>query len=97
MIDKRIEFDERYDNKEEGTTTLYFVAPKELLPREYPEAVSMEISVEFPINHPEARYADVQYSPTKMDKENECFLDYDWTGFTLPYDEIEELIALAEK
>ena len=31
MLDKRIKFDERYDSEEYGTTTLYFIAPKEIL------------------------------------------------------------------
>ena len=56
MIDKRIKFDERYDSEAYGTTTLYFVAPKELLKKyipvnDYPDAVSMEISIEFPTEH----------------------------------------------
>ena len=47
MLDKRIKFDERYDSEEYGTTTLYFIAPKEMLKKfiptnDYPEAISME-------------------------------------------------------
>ena len=72
MIDKRIQFDERYDNSEFNTTTLYFIAPVDLLNGKYPEAESMEISVEFPTDRPEAEYTDVMFSPTK-DR-----LDYDW-------------------
>ena len=42
MLDKRIKFDERYDSEEYGTTTLYFIAPKEMLKKfiptnDYPE------------------------------------------------------------
>ena len=100
MIDKRIKFDERYDSKEYGTTTLYFIAPKEMLKRfiptnDYPEAVSMEISIEFPTEHIEANCADVCVSPTReIDGMSE---DYDWYDVDISYDEIEELIKLAEK
>ena len=95
MIDKRIIFDERYDDGE--TTTLYFIAPKEMLYDKYPEAEHAEISIELPTNCMEARYANVDISPTKYFKEEDCYIDYDWYEITLPYDEIEELIALAER
>lgn len=99
MIDKRIKFDERFDDRDCGTTTLYFIAPKEMLKKfipvnDYPEAVSMEISIEFPANHIQANYADVCVSPTReIEGGTE---EYDWYDIDLPYDEIEELINLAE-
>ncbi len=89
MIDQRIQFDERYDNPEFNTTTLYFIAPVELLKGKYPEAESMEISVEFPTDKPEASYADVMFSPTKEGS------DYDWFYGGMSYGEIEALIRLA--
>ncbi len=98
MIDKRIIFDERYDSEEYETTTLYFIAPKEMLKTfipttNYPEAISMEISIEFPREHIEALYADVCVSPTrKVEGGTE---DYDWCDIDLPYNDIEELIKLA--
>ena len=100
MLDKRIKFDERYDSEEYGTATLYFVAPKEMLKKfiptnDYPEAISMEISIEFPTEHIEANYADICVSPTR-EYENGTE-DYDWYDVDIPYDEIEELIKLAEK
>lgn len=91
MLDKRIIFEEGYESKEYRTTTLYFIAPKEMLNGKYPEAESMEISVEFPTEHPEANYADVMFSPTKDGE------DYDWYGVNLPYDEVEALIQLSER
>ena len=99
MLDKKIKFDERYDNEEYGTTTLYFIAPKEMLKKliptnDYPEAISMEISIEFPTDHIEAKYADVCVSPTREDENG--MEDYDWYDVDIPYDEIEELIKLAE-
>lgn len=98
MIDKRIEFEERYDDGE-GTTTLYFIAPKEMLKttmiKDYPEAVAMEISIELPTNNMEARYAGVSVSPTRYVEEDDGYEDYDWYDIYLPYDEIEELIDLA--
>lgn len=96
MIDNRIEFDERYDCEEYETTTLYFTAPKDLihvmLGREYPDAVSMDISIECPTGQLDAQYASVGVSPT-----NENGEDFDWCDVDLSYDEIEELIVLAEK
>lgn len=96
MIDKRIKFDENYEDIENGTITLYFIAPKEMLSKfnipEPPNTVSMEISVEFPIDHIEPRYGDCCISPT-VDI-NGVLEDIDWRDIDLPYDEIEELISL---
>lgn len=97
MLDKRIEFDEKYIDEEYGTTTLYFIAPKEMLNGKYPEAESMEISIECPIDHLEARYASVEFSPTKYDEENDCYTDYEWFDVDMSYEDIEALIELAEK
>lgn len=94
-----IKLDEIVTMEENNTTTLYFTAPKEMLSKfiptnDYPEAISMEISLEFPEDHIEARYADVCVSPTK--EEDGCLVEYDWYDVELPYDEIEELIRMAE-
>lgn len=97
MLDKRIEFDERYDDEDYRTTTLYFIAPKEMLNGKYPEAESMEISIEFPTDHIEPAYASVEFSPTMYIKEEESYVDYDWYDVDLPCEEIEELINLATK
>ena len=66
----------------DGTTTLYFIAPKEWLGGLYPEAVSAEIGVEYPVAHPEAIYATVMMSPTKATK-NDSVEDYDWYDIVL--------------
>ena len=100
MLDNRIKFDERYDSEDYGTTTLYFIAPKEMLKefiptKYYPDAISMEISIEFPTNHIEANYANVYVSPTR-EYENGTE-DYDWQDANIPNDEIEGLIKLAKK
>ncbi len=100
MLYNRIKFDERCDNEEYGITTLYFIAPKEMLkefiPTEfYPDAISMEISIEFPTNHIEANYANVYVSPTREDENGTE--DYDWHDANIPHDEIKGLIKLAKK
>ena len=97
MLDNGIKFDERYDSEDYGTTTLYFIAPKEMLKefiptKYYPEAISMEISIEFPTNHIEASYANVCVSPTRDDENGTE--DYEWHDVNIPHDEIEELIKL---
>lgn len=95
MLDSRIKFDERYDDENSKLTTLYYIAAKEMLIEygyNYPEAVSMEISIEFPLNNLVAEHAYVSISPT-----NEEGTDYDWNDINLPYNEINELIKLAEQ
>lgn len=89
MVDKRIIFDEKHENEIFETTILYFMGPKELINKRYPEAESMEISVEFPTKRPKAEYATVSFSPTKDG------LDYQWSEITISPEDINELIALA--
>lgn len=98
-LDGRIKYDEEYVSGEYGTTTFYFTAPKELLkdyiPKgDFPEAVSMEISVEVATEHMEGKYASVCVSPTRVIEGG--MEDYDWHDVELPYDVIEKLIALGE-
>ncbi len=95
---KNIKFDERYDNEDTKTTTLYFTAPKEILdslyPYDYSEASSAEISIELPTDNICAEDALVSISPTLYDEEEDAYTDYDWTDIELPFDEIEELIKM---
>ena len=99
-IDKRVQFDEVYKSEEYGTTTYYFTIEKSLLneifPNEYPNDECGEISLEFPTGCPEAQYSDVSISPTEYDEENDCYTDYEWRDIYLPYEEVEELIKIAE-
>ena len=99
MLDNRIKFDERHDSEDYGTTTLYFIAPKEMLKefiptKYYPDSISMEISIEFPTNHIEANYANVCISPTREDENGTE--DYEWHDVNIPNEEIEGLIKLAK-
>lgn len=97
MLDKRIKFDEKYIDEKNATITFYFIAPKDILGDKYPEAEHAEISVECPVEYLGAREASVMLSPTKYIKEEDAYLDYDWFDFTLPYEEVEELIDLAKR
>lgn len=96
MIDKRIQFDEGWNN-EDNETVLYFIAPKELILGDYPDAVSMEISVEFPTDHAYAEYATVEVSPTRYIEEDDYYEDYDWSDFSLSNEDIDALIELARQ
>ena len=96
MLDKRIVFDEGW-NKEDNETMLYFTAPKELLDGDYPEAVSMEISLEFPTDCAKAEYVTVSVSPTAYVEEEDSYEDYDWQDIDMPAEEINELIELARQ
>ena len=97
MLNKNIIFEEKHINQEFGTTTYYFVAPKEMLLGKYPKAIAMEIAIEVLTNHENADHASVQFSPTKYDKETDGFVDYDWFDGNLSYEEINELLALANR
>lgn len=70
----KLEFEERVDSEVYGTTTLYFIGPKELLGDEYPEAESAEIRVEFDTNN----LLDSDFYPTTMISPTKDGLDYDW-------------------
>lgn len=103
MINKRIKFDEKYENEEYNTTTLYFTAPKELLKTYLPhipyetfkDAISMEISIEFPIGYADDNSIYASVSPTRETEGGTE--DYDWYEIYLPYNDFLELKALAEK
>lgn len=90
MIDTRISYEEAYINNVYGTVTGYFMIDKSLLeelcPGKYPEAEHGEISIEYPVNRPEADMSNVMISPTKDGS------DYDWRFIELPQKIVEELI-----
>lgn len=92
----KVMFDEQYKSDEYETVTLYFFAPKEWLGGLYPEAISAEISVEYPVAHPEAIYGTVMMSPTRV-TDNNSVEDYDWYDIVLLPTEIEQLMDLAMK
>ena len=97
MLDKRIKFDDSHTNEELGITTLYFIAPTDLFDDIDEDAESVEISIECPTEYISADYATVECSPTKYVEEDGCYVDYDWREISLPYEEIEALIKLAEE
>lgn len=85
-----ITFDERYDSDEYNTTTLYFTAPVDRLAGNYPEAVSAEISIEFPVDHPHYHEASVMISPTNAEGS-----DYDWNDWPVDAGIFDELMRIA--
>lgn len=91
-----VKFDERFIDQKYGTVTLYFICPKEWLNDIFPEATHSEISIEYPINQPEAIYASVMMSPTKEDSAGNA-VDYNWLDIVLLPQEIEQLMNLADK
>ena len=99
LLFREILFEEQYSDEANGTTTFYFTAPKQLLKLllpecQYPDAISMEISLEFPTEHIETAYASVSIAPTKEVKGGTE--DYDWHDIELPYADIQCLMALSE-
>lgn len=97
MIDRRIQFDDKWVKEDEGVTRLYFIAPKDTLGSQYPDAEHAEICVEFPTERPKANCSVVSVSPTKYFEEEDGYVDYDWSDVDLPDEEIKELIALPDK
>ena len=76
---------------EYGTITLYFAVPKEWLGDQWPESSGTTISIEYPKERPEARYASAMISPTN--NADDAHSDYDWADLDLPYENVEQLIA----
>lgn len=95
LTSKLIVFDEEVVSQEYNTTTLYFIAPKQILTDRYPEANHTELSVEFPTKAPEPKFASVQISPTAVF--DGVLTDYDWLDIDIEYEEIETLINLWAK
>lgn len=92
-----VKFEERVDSEEYGTSTLYFMAPKEWLGDSYHEAIHAEISVEYLFGFiPEANSATVMMSPTRVDEDGNSE-DYDWFDIDLSLSDIEALLSLAER
>ena len=96
LTTKKVEYEDSW-NKQDGTTILFFTAPVEWLTREYPDAVSSSISLEFPTAPHLRDYVSVEISPTRYDAENDTYEDYDWETFSLTDEEISALIALARE
>ena len=94
-----VEYEESYENGEYGTKTLYFIAPREWVynfkPEARWEAVSGAISLEYPVDNPDPKYATVMMSPTRAGFKG-SLEDYDWFDIDLSSEDIEALISLAE-
>ena len=91
---KGIRYEEAYMDTEFDILTLYFTAPKEFMgiSKKYPDAVSTEISIEFPGNHVEPAFATAMISPTRGEG---CGLyDYEWSDIDFPYEMIDKMIAI---
>lgn len=83
----KIAYEEKHVDQDNETTTLYFRVPKEVLNGKFPEATLVTtLSVEFPTDHCDARYASVQISPKAKNA---------WQDLELSYDVIEQLLCLA--
>lgn len=94
---KDIKFEEEYID-ENDNVTLYFVAPKEILPlfgiNIAPDDISAEIALEF-VGGFDPECACASISPTKEVEEN-CTEDYDWNDIDLSYNDVEELMRKAQ-
>lgn len=91
MFDDRIKFEEMYRDPIYCSSTLYFIAPKDLFPEKYSDADHITVSVEVLDGYWEARCSVVKYSPTFEG------IDYDWNDWDIPYEDIDKLLMLARK
>lgn len=91
----QVKFEDTYISEEYGTTTLYFIVPKDILEGKYPEAEFATISLEF--SNSGFVYCDVNTccSPTKYVPEEDGYLDYDWFDISLSDEDIGRLLKLA--
>ena len=94
ILKKKVLLDERVDNRVYGTTSFYFILPKEALKlfgfEKYNEAVGTEIHLEVPTNDFVAYNTTVMVSPT-----NKYGEDYDWNPLNLSRKEINSLLKIA--
>ena len=89
----KVTLDDVYIDKEYGEVTYYFMAPKELTSDIYPDAVSSEISIAFPIGHDELSCAYVMMSPTR--DEGDALVDYDWSDVSISETEFDKFMKIA--
>ena len=93
--ERDIVFEESYVSEEYGTTTLYFIAPKDIAEGCDTYDTSVEISVEFPTEDDlrfESADAGVSISPTATI--DGVSTDYDWIDWDAPYEYINYLLEL---
>lgn len=90
-----IQIEEVYSSREYETTTLYFIAPKDIADGCVSSDIGVEISVEFPTlieEDFEPCYAYVSISPTG--DVDGTITDYDWVDWDAPYECIKYLLNI---
>ena len=90
-----IRLEEVYSSREYETTTLYFIAPKDIADGCLDSDTGVEISVEFPTlneEYFEPRYAGVSISPTG--DVDGILTDYGWVDWDAPYEYVEHLLRI---
>lgn len=96
-----MKFEERVDNEVAQETILYFKVSNEVLEeytgRTYPDAVSAEVSLTFPLNDLDLEKMNASISPTRYDEEWDAYEEYDWTDVELSEDEVAQLMELFEE
>ena len=97
MIMKSIEYESR--SEDNGITTFFFEAPKELIKDCYPlrnnfkNAVKAEISIEVPSDNIDASLAVVSLAAV-VKEDNE--LEYYWEDIEIPREETASLLKMAD-
>jgi hypothetical protein len=96
----KITFDKRYDD--DGLTTLYFTAPKEILSEfgimyEFEDdAIYAEISMEFPTENIDADHVLCYIGLSPTIETDDGMTDIDWNDIELSDNDINKLISLSQ-
>ena len=80
-------------------TSFYYITPIKFLDKlasakEYPDAESMGIRIDFPLGEFDASKASVSVSPIRYNKEDDIWESYDWTDILLNEVTIGEIIKI---
>ena len=79
------------------TTTLYFIAPLDLVSKHSDCDEFITIAIEFPTiydSHFDPEKAHVSISPAKKCEDTKGFIDYYWCEYDMPYDWIDYLLDI---
>ena len=97
MLDfSKIKFEDEFINGANELYDIYFIAPKDILPKEYPDAEFATIWLEVSPWDTSYKNAVARVSPTKFSEKYNGYLDYDWTDIFLSEEELNALLKIRE-
>ena len=99
MLQELLEYHTSKELEEEQILFFYYTGPKELLKKyrpdlDFPDAIGAEIEAEFPSEDLVAEFGYVYIAP--IYKKNQDISTLEWHDAGFSYEEIEELLIIAE-